>query len=94
MKKMATSAVFSRCFLGTLEERISPPVERASEMVSPKDKFAVGDTVIVGDESTPRNVWAIGGLRRSFPTNLVLFAEPRSRPKPQPWRDRSASCIS
>ena len=64
---MASSAVFGKCVLGSLETRISSFVAGAPEMVSTEKKLhSVGDTVIV-DESTSRNMWPIGRITEVFP---------------------------
>ena len=61
-EKTATSSVFDKCFLGSLEIRIPSFAAGAPEMIPPKEKLTVGDTVIVADESTPKSIWAIGRI--------------------------------
>ena len=63
---MATSSGFDKCFLGSLEIRIPSFAAGVPEMVRPRRKLTVGDTVIVADESTPRSIWAIGRITDFF----------------------------
>ena len=86
---MASSAVFGKCVLGSMEMRIPSFVAGAPEMVSPRRNFTFGDTVIV-DESTLRNVWPIGRITEVFTDK----DERESKPRPLLWSDplRSDVC--
>ena len=44
-----------------------PLLQERQKWFRPRKNFAVGDTVIVVDESTPRNAWAIGRITEVFP---------------------------
>ena len=44
-----------------------PLLQERQKWFRPRRNFAVGDTVIVADESTPRNVWPLGRIMEVFP---------------------------
>ena len=46
-----------------------PLLQQRQKWFNPKRNFAVGDTVIVVDDSSPRNVWPIGRITEVFPDN-------------------------
>ena len=54
-------------FWGRWKREYHPLLQERQEWFRPKRNFAVGDTVIVVDESTPRNVWVNGRITEVFP---------------------------
>ena len=54
-------------FWGRWKREYHPLLQERQKWFRPKRNFAVGDTVIVVDESTPRNVWVNGRITEVFP---------------------------
>ena len=50
-----------------MEKGVPSVVARAPKVVMPKKKFLVGDTVIIADEQSPRNLWPIGRVSEVYP---------------------------
>ena len=56
----------SDVFWGRWKKECLPLLLSRRKWYRPKKNFAVGDTFIVIDESTPRNVWVIGRIKEVF----------------------------
>ena len=54
-------------FWGRWKREYLPLLQSRQKWFRPKENFAVGDTVIVVDETLPRNAWAIGRITEVFP---------------------------
>lgn len=54
-------------FWGRWKREYLPLLQSRQKWFRPKENFAVGDTVIVVDETLPRNAWAIGRIKEVFP---------------------------
>ena len=54
-------------FWGRWKREYLPLLQSRQKWFRPKKNFAVGDTVIVVDETLPRNAWAIGRITEVFP---------------------------
>ena len=68
-------------FWGRWKREYLPLLQERQKWFRPKRNFAVGDTVIVVDESTPRNVWAIGWITEVFPDKFGFVRRAKVKTK-------------
>ena len=78
---MATGTIFGGRFWKRWKKKILPLLQQRQKRFKPERNFAIGDIVIVVDESTPRNMWPIGRITEVFPDMQQLVRRVKVRTK-------------
>ena len=64
---MAASSILGKRLLAQMEKEYLPLLQERQKWFRPRRNFSVGDTVIIADEQSPRNLWPIGRVSKVYP---------------------------
>lgn len=70
---METGPVHGRHILEAVDKRVSTTASRASKWSCPSRNFAIGDIVLVVDNSAPCNSWVMGKVIQTVPDEFGLI---------------------